>query len=136
MARYLNKNKRGVAATVLDGPQGPRFVAKTGMVALAKLTRNPLLPVMMSAWPAITIKTAWDRTLIPLPFARVTISLAKPLDIPDDYGMEKIENIRKDVEETLNRMMHTADAETGYLKKWPDVYGSADDPQVKENISV
>jgi len=134
MARYLNRNKRGVAATVLDGPQGPRFVAKTGMVALAKLTNNPLLPVMMSAWPALTIKTAWDRTLIPLPFARVTISIAKPWDIPEDYGMAEIEKLRGEVEKKLNRMMHAADAETGYLQKWPDVYGSRVDPRDKEII--
>jgi len=133
MARYLKRHKRGVAATVLDGPQGPRFVAKTGMVALAKLTQKPLLPVMMSAWPAITIKTAWDRTLIPLPFARVVISLAKPWDIPEDYGMAKIENLRGEVEAKLNRMMHAADTQTGYLQKWPEVYGSRVDPRVKEN---
>jgi len=134
MARFLNQHRRGVAATVLDGPQGPRFVAKSGMVALAKLTRNPLLPVMMSAWPAITIKAAWDRTLIPLPFARVTISLAKPWDVPADCGMAEIENIRGAVEEKLNRMMYAADAQTGYLRKWPNVYGSHSDPRVRESI--
>jgi len=134
MASYLKRHRRGVAATVLDGPQGPRFVAKTGMVALAKLTNYPLLPIMMSAWPAITIKTAWDRTLIPLPFARVTISLAKPWDIPKNYGSAEIENLRGEVEEKLNQMMHAADTQTGYLQKWPDVYGSSFDPRVKENI--
>ena len=134
MARYLRRHKRGVAATVLDGPQGPRFVAKTGMVALAKLTRNPLLPVIVSAWPAITIKTAWDRTLIPLPFARVLINIEKPWDIPEDYSMDEIETLRGEVEAKLNRMMHAADAETGYLQKWPDVYGSSVDPRVSENI--
>lgn len=136
MARYLKRNKRGVAATVLDGPQGPRFVAKTGMVALAKLTNNPLLPVIVSAWPAITIKTAWDRTLIPLPFARVLISLAKPWDIPEDYGMDEIETLRGEVEEKLNRMMHAADTQTGYLQKWPEVYGSSVDPRGQENNPV
>ena len=129
MARFLLKRKRGVAATVLDGPQGPRFIAKTGMVALAKMTCTPLLPVMMSAWPAITIKSAWDRTLIPLPFARVTVNLEKPWEVPADCSLEEIEALRGKVEEKLNRMMQAADADTGYLQKWPEMYGSPSDPR-------
>jgi lysophospholipid acyltransferase (LPLAT)-like uncharacterized protein len=132
MARFLAKRKRGVAATVLDGPQGPRFVAKAGMVVLAKLTRAPLLPVMMSAWPAITIKSAWDRTLIPLPFARVTVSLQKPWAVPADCGLEGIEALRAEVETKLNQMMLNADTDTGYLKKWPEIYGSASDPRGRQ----
>ncbi len=129
MAKFLARNRRAVAATVLDGPQGPRFIAKTGMVALAKMSRTPLLPIMMSAWPAITIKTAWDRTLIPLPFARVTVSLEKPWDVPADCGLAEIETLRGEVEAKLNQMMYSADADTGYLQKWPEVYGHTPDPR-------
>jgi lysophospholipid acyltransferase (LPLAT)-like uncharacterized protein len=132
MAKFLNRRKRGVAATVLDGPQGPRFVAKTGMVVLAKLTRTPLLPVMMSAWPAVTIKTAWDRTLIPLPFSRVTIKLGRPWDVPPDYTLEDVEALRGEVETTLNEMMHAVDTDTGYLQQWPAVYGSSVDPRGRQ----
>jgi len=134
MSRYLIEKKKGVAATVLDGPQGPRFVAKTGMVALAKISRTPLLPIMMSAWPAITFKNAWDRTLVPLPFSKITIILKQPWQVPADAGMEEIEMLRVNVEQTLNRMMQEADADTGYLKKWPEVYGSATDPRARPDL--
>jgi len=82
-----------------------------------------------TCWPALTMKTAWDRPLSPLPFARVTVSLTKPWHIPADCGADIIHALCAQVEETLNQMMYKADADAGYLKKWPEVYGSTLDPR-------
>lgn len=102
------------AATVLDGPRGPRFVAKKGMIVLAKESGLPLLPVMVSACPAFTLKKTWDKTMIPLPFSRVTVIYRDPWQIPAKLTAEELEAWRLGVERTLNDMMHHADADTGY----------------------
>jgi hypothetical protein len=102
------------AATVMDGPQGPPFVAKKGMIVLAMQTGRPLVPIMMSAHPAITLRKAWDKTLIPLPFSRVTVAYEKPWRVPPDLNEEGMEHLRREVEKSLNRMMRAADADTGY----------------------
>lgn len=114
MVSFLQGPGGRKAATVLDGPRGPRCVAKKGMVALAKMAGVPLLPVMVSAWPAITLKKTWDRTMIPLPFSRVLVVYRDPWCIPRDCRGEDLEMFRRRVEDTLNRMMDEADQRTGY----------------------
>ncbi|MCF8097163.1 MAG: DUF374 domain-containing protein, partial [Desulfarculaceae bacterium] len=49
MADYLQSGPGRYAATVADGPRGPRYVAKKGMIALASQTGLPLVPLMWSA---------------------------------------------------------------------------------------
>jgi lysophospholipid acyltransferase (LPLAT)-like uncharacterized protein len=102
------------AATVLDGPRGPRCVAKAGMILLAKRAELPLLPVMVSAYPALTLKKTWDRTLIPLPFSRVLVDYREPWHIPGDLDRDGFESLRREVEDTLNEMMAALDARSGY----------------------
>ena len=102
------------AATVLDGPRGPRCVAKKGMIVLAKEAGVPLAPLMMSARPAVTLKKTWDRTLIPLPFSRVVVLYRDPWHIPKDISEDQLEALRVEVENTLNDMMREADEITGY----------------------
>lgn len=103
-------------ATVLDGPRGPRYVAKSGMIALARDTNTPLLPIAVSAWPALTFTKTWDHTIIPLPFSRITVVYRQPWIISSGTSAEEIEQYRQEVEKTLNAMMVEADVDTGYRK--------------------
>ncbi len=101
-------------ASVLDGPRGPRCVAKRGMIALAKETGKPMIPIVVSAHPALTLKKTWDKSLIPLPFSRVIIMLGQPWHVPADINSEDIETMRQEFEDTLNEMKRRADRMTGY----------------------
>lgn len=114
MQRFLTSPGGGKAATVLDGPRGPRFVAKKGMIVLAKETGLPLLPIAMSAAPAWTLMKTWDRTLIPLPFSRVVVMYGQPWEVPPDLDGDGLEALRREVETELNRMRREADALAGY----------------------
>ena len=114
MIEFLAKSGIRKAATVLDGPRGPRYVAKKGMIVLAKEAGVPLIPIMVSAYPSITLKKTWDRTMIPLPFSRVTVIYREPWHIPKNLNGHDLELLRQDVEKTLNEMMHQADRDTGY----------------------
>ena len=117
MLKFLSGPSPRKTATVLDGPRGPRFVAKRGMIVLAKEAGVPLLPIMASAHPAVTLKKTWDKTMIPLPFSRVTVIYRDPWLIPRDLTREELEAWRQGVERTLNDMMAQADADTGYREK-------------------
>jgi len=114
MIKFLSGPGVRKAATVLDGPTGPRCIAKKGMIALAMEAGVPLLPIMVSAYPAITLKKTWDKTMIPLPFSRVVVMYRRPWHIPKDLDSEQLEVLREDVEETLNKMMQELDRKTGY----------------------
>ena len=117
MLKFLSGPSPRKAATVLDGPRGPRFVAKRGMIVLAKEAGVPLLPIMASASPAVTLKKTWDKTMIPLPFSRVTVIYRDPWLIPKGLSSEELEAWRQAVEKTLNDMMEQADADTGYREE-------------------
>lgn len=116
MIRFIRDPNRGSgkAATVLDGPRGPRCVAKNGMIVLAMKAGVPLVPLMMSAKPAITFHKTWDRTLIPLPFSRVVVMYAKPFHLPPRLSSEELETVRLRLEQRLNQMMARCDALSGY----------------------
>jgi hypothetical protein len=114
MVRYLKQPGDRKAATVVDGPRGPRFRVKKGMIMAAMLADVPLLPIMVSAHPALTLKRTWDRTLIPLPFSRVLVSYAKPWKVRPEGSAQTLEGIRREVEQVLNEMRLAADEATGY----------------------
>ncbi|MEO6098127.1 MAG: DUF374 domain-containing protein [Fibrobacteria bacterium] len=77
----------GLAGMVLDGPRGPRRQPKEGSLWLARRAHVPVVPVRIEALWAIRLKS-WDRCLIPLPFAKVTVYLGKPFhpESPAEIG--------------------------------------------------
>jgi lysophospholipid acyltransferase (LPLAT)-like uncharacterized protein len=81
MARLL---RAGIpVGFTVDGPKGPRRVAKMGAVLLAKKTGQPILPFNVTArrfWQA----NSWDRFEVPLPFTRALLEIAPPVYVPTD----------------------------------------------------
>jgi lysophospholipid acyltransferase (LPLAT)-like uncharacterized protein len=67
------------AAFALDGPKGPRFAVLPGARAAARLSSGDLVPMGSAAPRGITLRRAWDRFRIPLPFSRVAVRLGAPL---------------------------------------------------------
>jgi lysophospholipid acyltransferase (LPLAT)-like uncharacterized protein len=60
-----------------DGPQGPRFAFKSGAILLAQISGRPLLPMAYAASRAWLF--AWDKFVLPWPFARIAISIGEPV---------------------------------------------------------
>jgi lysophospholipid acyltransferase (LPLAT)-like uncharacterized protein len=88
------------AAFTIDGPRGPARVAQPGAVWLAKATGNPVVPFHIEATSHWTVNS-WDRTLIPKPFATVSIAIGEPLEVSADAESDEIETARKSLEERL-----------------------------------
>ena len=88
------------AAFTIDGPRGPARVAQPGAVWLAKATGNPVVPFHIEATGHWTVNS-WDRTLIPKPFATVSVAIGEPFDVAPEAGEEELEVARKDLEERL-----------------------------------
>ena len=59
-----------------DGPRGPRFKFKPGAILLAQMSGRPMLPMAYAASRAWLIQ--WDKFVIPVPFARISIAIGKP----------------------------------------------------------
>jgi lysophospholipid acyltransferase (LPLAT)-like uncharacterized protein len=114
MVRFLRLPGSRKVATVLDGPRGPRCIAKNGMIRLAMVTGVPLIPIMVSAHPALTIHMAWDKTLIPLPFSKVVVMYGEPWRPARQMRETEVEFLRQEVEGKLNQMLRRCDDMVGY----------------------
>lgn len=87
----------------LDGPRGPRRVAKPGIAILAARTQTPIVPVAAALDRAWRLRS-WDRFMVPKPFARVVYAFAEPIAPPADDTPEAVEPVRAAVEASLNAL--------------------------------
>lgn len=88
----------------VDGPKGPKYIAKTGAVLLAKKTGNPMMPFVVECERFWTIKS-WDRLQIPKPFTKSKIFIAAPIYVDKSADDAEIENKRLELENTLNELV-------------------------------
>ncbi len=96
---------------VPDGPRGPRYQAKPGVLQLARSTGALVYPVTYgAAWK--THLGSWDRLLIPFPFSKVCYVVGQPLSVPADASPDLMEAKRQELEHTLQTI--TAQADTLY----------------------
>ena len=106
LVEMIRLMRSGLAmAFTVDGPRGPRYVAKTGPVLLAKKTGNPIMPFTVSVSKYWTINS-WDRLQIPRPFSRAEIIIGEPIYVPPDAAGDEIETYRERLQlslEELNR---------------------------------
>ena len=71
-------------AFTIDGPRGPRYVAKAGAVMLAKASGAAILCFHIRPARAWVFRKSWDHTEIPRPFSRAIIFIAPPIIVAQD----------------------------------------------------
>ena len=98
-----------VAFTV-DGPRGPRFVAKPGPIMLARSSGSPVLAFYVGLQRARTFQKAWDHFQLPLPFSRAVILIAPPIHVPADADRETVERKHAELQRELDRLREIGDA--------------------------
>lgn len=67
------------AALAVDGPRGPIYEVKPGIVELANRTGMPIVPLRCRASRAWYIPRAWNHSYVPKLFARVEVEYGEPL---------------------------------------------------------
>ena len=89
-----------------DGPRGPRFKFKPGVLLLAQMSGRPILPMSYAASHAWRIK--WDRFVIPVPFARIAIAIGPPCYVPRVTDAAGLARLQEQMEEELKRLFGVA----------------------------
>jgi len=79
----LAKQTKCLFTFAVDGPRGPVFKVKPGIISFAAKTGYPIIPVTTDATFKITIKT-WDKCIIPLPFSKIVIVYGSPIYVRDE----------------------------------------------------
>jgi len=88
-------------AFTIDGPKGPRHVAKMGAVLLAKKTGQPILPFTITtahSWQA----GSWDHLHVPRLFTRARVEVAAPIFVPPDADEAELDSRRAELQQTLD----------------------------------
>ena len=109
--RQLVTEGGGVAFTI-DGPRGPRYVAKRGPVVLARVTGIPIIAFYIAVDSAWVLNT-WDRFVIPKPFASIYLRGAKKIDVPPDANDATIDSCYAEMQASLERVTEFAEREAG-----------------------
>lgn len=108
MARRLEE---GVdCAFTIDGPRGPRYVAKPGPVMLARKTNCPVMVFHIGVDRGKTFKKTWDHFLLPAPFARSVILFAPPIYVPADADQQMLEAKHAEMQRELERVRDIAES--------------------------
>ncbi|MGA2483825.1 MAG: lysophospholipid acyltransferase family protein [Candidatus Acidiferrales bacterium] len=102
MARRLDEG-RDVAFTV-DGPRGPRFVAKPGPAMLARMSGCPVMAFHVGVHHGHTFRRTWDHFLLPHPFTRGVIVFAPPIYVAADATREDLEASHAEVQKALDHV--------------------------------
>jgi len=101
---YLAVAKENVSLLITpDGPRGPRYEAKSGALLIAQLAGKPILPISYAASRVFKFR-AWDRFILPLPFARVAIAVGEPIKVPKVVKPAEVEAMQLALGKTLGRL--------------------------------
>jgi lysophospholipid acyltransferase (LPLAT)-like uncharacterized protein len=93
----------------IDGPRGPRYIAKVGPVLLARMTGAPIVLFHVGVERGTTFKKTWDHFLLPSLFTRAVIIGAKPIYVPKDADPETIQAKHAEMQRALEHVRDLAE---------------------------
>ena len=87
----------------IDGPRGPRREIKIGMLLAAQVTGVPIYLVRIKA-KGIRFEKAWDKSLLPYPFSKITIIKSEPIYIDKDLDRDALQELGRELSNQLNEL--------------------------------
>jgi lysophospholipid acyltransferase (LPLAT)-like uncharacterized protein len=108
--RNMIKALRGGMSVAItpDGPRGPRMRLSAGVVAMARLSGVPVMPVAWNVKHRKVLRT-WDRMLLARPFSRGVVFWGEPIYVPKKLAPEEFEDYRLLIETRLTKITDQAD---------------------------
>jgi len=106
-------DRGNTAAFTIDGPRGPRYVAKPGPVLLARNTQAPIRCFYVAVDRRWELRS-WDRFMIPKPFARAHIRWSAPIPVPPDADAAQMEQLHQEMQSALERVTAYAEAQVSH----------------------
>ncbi len=102
MDHYLHRG--GDVAFTIDGPRGPRFVAKQGPVILARRSGQAIFCFYIALERAYTFHKSWDLFQIPYPFSRAVIFMAPAMYVAGDADEALARAKHEEMQAMLDRL--------------------------------
>lgn len=84
-----------------DIPPGPARVAGGGIIAIARMSGRPVVPVAVASKHFASFDT-WSRLTFNLPYSRLAFVAGDPIKVPADADADVLESKRLELETSLN----------------------------------
>lgn len=91
-----------------DGPRGPCYKVKPGIIRLSQLSGRPILPCSFSSTKGIFFPS-WDRFFVPFPWGQGVLAIGEPIYVPAQTSDDEFEQYRLQLEFTLTKLQSQAD---------------------------
>jgi lysophospholipid acyltransferase (LPLAT)-like uncharacterized protein len=104
--RALKNGREGGIA--MDGPRGPRYIAKPGAAYIARKSGCPVVPFNISVekkW----ILNSWDHFQIPRPFSRAVVLIGDPIPVDFSAAKDEIRVIEGKIQHCLDELRDRGD---------------------------
>ena len=82
-------------AMAVDGPKGPVYEVKPGVVEIARQCGCPILPTSSYASSMWVFEKSWDKFRLPKPFSKIVLVIGEPIFVPSEVTREEFESIQK-----------------------------------------
>ena len=107
----------------IDGPRGPRYVAKPGPVLLSRASGLPIAAFYVALSDAWVLNT-WDALMIPKPFSKALVRVSAKVRVPAEADEAQMAEFHAQLQAALERVTRFAEAHVARA-------GSAEFPLIK-----
>jgi len=108
MAKRIEEGKD--CAFTIDGPRGPRYIAKPGPVMLARRTGAPITVFHVGVAHGKTFEKTWDHFLLPSPFSRAVVIFAPPIEVGQNVDAAAMQAKHNEMQKELERVRDIAES--------------------------
>lgn len=108
MIQSLRQGRDG--ALTIDGPRGPRFIAKPGSVILARASGAAILCFHIAPRRAYVFRKSWDTLQLPCPFTQAAIFIAQPIFVAKDANAWEQARKLQEVQSALEELQKKGEA--------------------------
>lgn len=112
-----------LVAFTIDGPRGPKYVAKPGPVLLSRASAFPMAAFYVALSDAWVLNT-WDALMIPKPFSKALVRFSAKVQVPPEAAEEKMREFHTRLQAALERV-------TTFAEEHVAEVGSTEFPVIK-----
>ncbi len=114
LRQFIKTLKQSVVLITPDGPRGPKYQMKPGVIFAANAAKAQLFPFSWSATKTWQLKS-WDKLKIPKPFGKIYIGFGEPFFLHQQKS--SLEEKQKFAEEKLNTFREELNQRVLFVQK-------------------
>lgn len=94
----LMKTGKYHSSLAVDGPRGPIYQVKPGILKLAQETGLPIIPSVAWCSSKFVFKKSWNQCYLPMPFSKCIVWYGEPMLVSKQISDDDFEKLRKTLE--------------------------------------